>query len=694
MYGLRTACFLGCFLVSPLLASEPLRVDTELQAEAVDAKRQEAPADIADGAVENLAFDYWRTRDDFFQASLSDGDEDNVFRPVMQVQAQPLDPVPRPFEPEFPLPSVAEQFTSSVFGVGGVAPSLLTEQRRRRASSLTADVVFGAEGEFRATTDAGNLLGRSYSTTGVNGKQRSPVITDTRIRGSGVGQLLASGSYWFPARPDLDTMLSKIDSRIIGDMIVIKGPYATRYGPGHTFVDVEILKSPRYCCPDTTYSTVLEYKTNGQQFYGRQVALGGASNYGYRFSYGNRTGNDYEDGAGTDFISSYTSKDFDFAFGYDITPYRHLEFNYVRLDQYDVEVPTQLLDLEFLKTDGFDVSYVMEDSPYFDRFTVEGWYNQTNSRSNANSPAKRALKLVLDDATLNIDGEAENMSTGFSTYGDWEADGAITTVGVDMRYLRQEVNQLSNVLGLSFPGLFGNNATPEVNGPLPKAYTANPGIFIEQLREVNASLNVNAGARFDIVEMNAAHTVEEVGGLAGPTGIIYNPSGMDLMGFGGSTIPGVQADLETVLLGSFNQSYAMASGFITGEYKINPCWTASGGFGFGMRNPTMAELYPLPMISTVMPQQPFSILFGNPNLRPEKRSQFDLGLRTDQGCFRGGVNGYVAWVEDYVTYDALRPDWFVFQYVNTDLAILAGFDAFAEYDAHKNITAFAMASYV
>ena len=36
-----------------------------------------------------------------------------------------------------------------------------------------------------------------------------------------MGQLAASGSYWIPARIDLDTLLSKIDSRIVDDVIVI-----------------------------------------------------------------------------------------------------------------------------------------------------------------------------------------------------------------------------------------------------------------------------------------------------------------------------------------------------------------------------------------------------------------------------------------------------------------------------------------
>ena len=37
---------------------------------------------------------------------------------------------------------------------------------------------------------------------------------------------------------DLDTMLNKIDSRIVNDITVIKGPYSALYGPGSNFVDV------------------------------------------------------------------------------------------------------------------------------------------------------------------------------------------------------------------------------------------------------------------------------------------------------------------------------------------------------------------------------------------------------------------------------------------------------------------------
>ena len=41
-------------------------------------------------------------------------------------------------------------------------------------------------------------------------------------------------------------MLSKLDSRTIQDVAVIKGPYSVQLGPGFNFVDVTLPPSPRF----------------------------------------------------------------------------------------------------------------------------------------------------------------------------------------------------------------------------------------------------------------------------------------------------------------------------------------------------------------------------------------------------------------------------------------------------------------
>ncbi len=190
------------------------------------------------------------------------------------LQPQPIIRPRREVGPTVAAPPAARQVSISLFGE--VGQSLLSLQRRTGVVGPSTDIVFGLEASTRITTDAGSLLGKSPSILGVGVQRRTPIVSDPRIRGSRVGQLAASGSYWLPARIDLDTILSKIDSRIIDDIVVIKGPYSVRYGPGFDFIDVQMLQSPRYETGFQSHaSTSVDYQVNGQQWYGRQSIWGG-----------------------------------------------------------------------------------------------------------------------------------------------------------------------------------------------------------------------------------------------------------------------------------------------------------------------------------------------------------------------------------------------------------------------------------
>ena len=190
--------------------------------------------------------------------------------------------------------------------------------RRRSTKTSVLDIVAGIESAISASTDATDLARKSKSAPSTKGPKKNPITTDLQVRGNRMTKLAAKGSYWVPARMDLDTMLSKLDSRIIRDMIVIKGPYSTTLGPGLGFVDVDILDSPRFMDgTEIRGATSSEYKVNGEQWYARQWLFGGDADWGFRASYGHRTGSDYTSANGTGIPSSYQSRDFDFAWGRD-----------------------------------------------------------------------------------------------------------------------------------------------------------------------------------------------------------------------------------------------------------------------------------------------------------------------------------------------------------------------------------------
>ncbi len=644
------------------------------------AQQPEHPTEPIPPVVESQQITDDSTDEDAIPAD-GEMESENAVEQTQDVQ-RPLESAPAPVQPAPAAPAAQSELARAVFGGARVNESLLSAVRKSRAGQPGTDVVMGREGQLRTTTDAGSLLSKSNSAAGIGSQKRSPIVTDTIVRGSGAGRTAASGSYWFPARFDLDTMLSKIDSRLIGDMIVIKGPYAARYGPGFSFVDFDLLSSPRYQDGFETHgSTNIDYKTNGEQWYGRQNVWGGDADWGFRAGYGHRTGNDYETGDGTDMPSSYKSRDFNFSIGCDPSPDSHIEFTYLRLDQTDVEFPGQVFDIDFLKTDSFEVKYVLENQCCFDTLTFETWYNATHFKGNAQRSGKRRQIPNLDEIGFIGFTDVNNMSTGFSLSLDWVGcDNERLTVGADMRYLKQRLDEIDRATVDFDPpnGSFAFGNGEFENFPIPKSHSVNPGIFLESEQPISDRLKVKTGGRIDWVNTNATSHVRLM--------LVSDPG---------------TSDLEEFLGANFDQYFNLGSAFVTAEYTLCDHWTASAAGGFAMRPPTMTELYAISPFLTVMPQFASTAPFGNPELESERRWQIDLGVQAKYTNCRAGVNAFHAWVDDYITLDLIFINDLegtgqlpLYGFVNTELATLAGFETYGEYDVNRCTTAFATMSFV
>ncbi len=162
----------------------------------------------------------------------------------------------------------ARALASSVFTSPGVEQSLV-RQAKLGTAGFGVDYVQGEEGFSNVSTDVGSLLGKSNQALGVGTQKRTQIVNDPRLRSSRIGSLAASGSHWVPARVDLDTVLSKIDSRQVSDVVIIPGPYSSLYGPGFQFVDFELARAPRYKDGYETHGrSSVDYKSNGDQVFG------------------------------------------------------------------------------------------------------------------------------------------------------------------------------------------------------------------------------------------------------------------------------------------------------------------------------------------------------------------------------------------------------------------------------------------
>ena len=289
---------------------------------------------------------------------------------------------------------------------------------------------------------------------GVETQRRSPIANESRIRGYHLGELdtIADGAVWFPARLDLDTFLSKIDSGDISNIIVLKGPYSALYGPAFAFIDIETRPTDRTDCFEVHGRTVFNYETNGRAFYGRQELSASESNWGARISYGQRTAQDYRTGSDLEMPSMYDSRDVNAAFGFNIDPKSKLEFGYLHLDQTKLFFPGQIFDTDVLGTDGYRARLVSEDKDLFDRLVIEAWYNRTFLRGNAQEFPERSLIPQLNASfTVNVPGDGtmtlpglnftgftqiNQASAGYRAFMTWgkEKEPQLT-IGTDLRWL-------------------------------------------------------------------------------------------------------------------------------------------------------------------------------------------------------------------------------------------------------------------
>ena len=584
-----------------------------------------------------------------------------------------------PLTPQLMQPDTAPLASPSAGSIfrGGQPRSNLATDRGLTAQPSASDKILGLEARARNTSDLGGLLGSSANGLGVTTQRRNPIISDPRIRGSRVGQVAASGSYWVPARIDLDTMLSKIDSGLIDEIAVVKGPYAAQYGPGFDFINIELKRTPRAepgSGSITGGSSSLNYQSNGEQWYGRQTGYVAGENWGARVGYGHRTGSDYEAGDGTQIPSSYKSRDLDVALGFDFDDDKNLELIYLHQDQTDVELAGQAFDLDSLLTNGVEATWTDRGVGWADRLVLETWYNETRLKGNAQSPAKRQTFPVLNDIRYQGTTNVNSVSTGASAKAAWELDtDRELTAGTDVRIVRQGLDEFS----------FAVFRIPNIrNSPIPRSVSANPGLFAELSDTSIEGLRVTTGVRADIVSteiVEDAARLQQIGAGTNP------PSYAEILG-----------------TSDFDQSFGLWAGYLTAEYELDPLWRLTGAVGHGQRAPSLTELYAAESFMFLL-QSGLNTVTGDPLLNPERRTQIDLGLAYDDGRFRAGVTGFQAWVNDRITFESMsvRPGRSMAQveqvnlrYVNTDLAVLHGFEANAEYDLTELISVFSTLSYV
>ena len=556
-----------------------------------------------------------------------------------------------------------------------------TPSANPRNAFTARDQVQGGEALPLSATDVGNLLKKSRSASSANVQSKTPIISEPHIRGSRSGALAASGSHWVPARADLDTILSKFDSRQIESVDIVPGPYSVRYGPGFSFTDVQLVGSPRYADGNQLHgATDAEYRANGNQYFAQQSVLWGGEDRGALFNYAVREGGDYRGGGGIPIPSSYRSDEMLLSVGRDFENHS-LEIGALYLDQSDLVFPGYVFDIDNLTTQGYTFRHSYRGSGLWDTVDTEFWYNETRFDGNAQNPAKRPFFPLLDQVQYVGFTDVDSMSTGYRqgySIGMFDRDGFQWTVGHDLRFVKQELNEISSGFLLGFPPIPYQNR----NSPIPRSFLANPGLFMDFRQELSESVLWKSGARADYAGAD----------------IIADPSQLTNIGLGFD--PASYSNI--VGTDDYQRDFFMFSGFVGLETQITEEWGTFCNFGYAQRPPTLTELYAAQPFMLML-QSGLNNLTGDPTLAKEQLIQFDVGIEYKSELLRTGWRGFHSWAFDYITYENTRvlpiePNGDVGQvslrYVNTDLATFLGMEWFGELYPDSPLTPFASLSMV
>ena len=616
-------------------------------------------------------------------------DVKNFLSPV-QTQGEPGTPASAPMQnsPMGASSDVPMTQESSLFGQLNKAQERASQSAAPSASGVDA----AGQGSVSAV-ETTELVRESSSAMSIARARRSAVSMQPVIRGYQQSQIYAQyqGANFVPARLDFDSILSNIDPGVINNLIVIPGPYGVKYGPGLSFIDIVATPTLRYNSPEFHSKTNVLAQSNGQQLYGREMFYGGGPDYGFRFSVGQKVGNDYRSGDDTSIPASYNVRDIDLAVGFDLNDCTTLEIEYLTQDMLNTEFSGLIFDADFRKTEALFAKLTIDD-PGSASWLVEAWFNRTDYQGDNLNTSKQSF--YRNDQFFNgsvppnpfphvsFTGftTARATTAGFRLAPTWgEIGGLQVTAGIDFHYVAQQLDEFD----LFENKALQNSLTGYDNYPIPPAQSYDPGVYFEMKAPIDEQLTITTGARIDMVTSDADATHRAVA----PDGTI--PPIRDAAG-------NIQASYEalTMLGAPFYQRDVLLAGFVSADYRFTDELQLRAGFGHGERPASATERYAyIPFLTLVQSSSNFPL--GDPRLKPEKANQFDLALLGDYEDVRFQVSGFASLVVDYITLDTLPlptgPPGL--RYTNTN-ATLAGGEASSEIDLLKNLSAFFNLSYV
>jgi iron complex outermembrane receptor protein len=498
---------------------------------------------------------------------------------------------------------------------------------------------------------------------GVDSVRRGPLGLDPVVRGmreSQVGVYLDDARI-FPAGPArMDSALSHFDPGTVESVQVVKGPYALTWGAGNlTAMRASTMPLP-HAVRGTLHGNIWGgYSGNLDASEGVAQLYGTAGSTSYWVGGAMRAGSDYKAGNGETIPGDYRSGEGRAKVGFALSNASFLQFSGAYQDQRDVDYPGRLLDATLFRTTYLAGSYDYQAGGGA-AVHVSGYYNDVDHEmNNDEKPTAGDMAGRVPPFGLDIDLVTGSRTWGGRAVAEFDASDAWRLeAGADVYSVNRDARRRV--------GRRSNDATILEDVVWPDANTRDAGMFVKA-ETTAGSVDVTATGRVDFVSSTADETIMS-----------------DFF----------KANTE----GPYDVTETNLSGALTASQILSSHWNLAAGIGTAVRTADASERYSDRFPSSKM--QTSAEFMGNPQLLPERGTQFDVWLDGRYANWSLSVGGFYRTVADYITIEAtdlprklpLSPP-IVFRYVNGD-ARFWGAEGTLSYFPARRITLTASSAYL
>lgn len=502
--------------------------------------------------------------------------------------------------------------TAMTFVLAGMAEPVLAETvlldeitvRGRQMPQIEENLTIREVRESPAR-DMGEAL---QTLPGLNIVRKGAIANDVVVRGlqgDDINVLLDGVRIHGGCPSRMDPPSFHFDFAEVDAIEVIKGPYDVA-NPGSLGGVVNAVsrppgKGPGFSASLTYGSSELVNASVKASYGGEQIdALAG---YAYKYSLPPRSGdgkrlteiypddskNRYRDGDSDS--RAYSIDTFWVKGGYRISDKARTELGYSYQDAEHVLYPYLLMDADYDRTHRLNWTTTVDDlGPALRQLSFQAWWNEVEHLMH-DSYRVSSLPTAAITRDYSMQTEATTETWGAKLKGSWALGAGTLESGVDY-YLR---NWDAVNVAAGFRAYEPQPMIPDVD-------VDNVGLFAAYAWPLNEQWSVKAGGRLD-------HTRADANEL----------SAVRLAALMQPYYPGETLDNDT--------DFTEASGNLQVTWKAADNLELFAGFGSGSRVPDPQELYiNLQRIPTMMNPAATNWL-GNPELRPTRNNQFDLGAR-------------------------------------------------------------------